>query len=101
MKKTLRIGSNRGKARIWIEGSALASNGWNKGDQFLAYFRAGHIVYERVITGTRGARKVAGTPSRPIIDTNTVKIRNSLGAATHAEIHIAERNIWINPATLT
>lgn len=38
MKKILKIGKNRNKARIWIEGQALASMGWNKGDQFVASF---------------------------------------------------------------
>jgi hypothetical protein len=98
MKKTLRIGSNRGKARIWIEGQSLASKGWKVGDSFVSYFRAGALVYEKVMAGVSGSRKVAGTADRPIIDTNTDKILASLGqGTTHATVDIAEGNIWITP----
>jgi hypothetical protein len=98
MTKTLRIGTNRSNPRIWIEGSALSANGWKKGDHFIAYFRNGSIVYERVITGTPGARKVAGTEARPIIDTNCAKITESLGAdTTHATVTITPDKITITP----
>ena len=98
MKKTLRIGKNRNKPRIWIEGAALAKSGWNNGDQFICEFHQGRIVYERVIAGTPKSRKVAGDPDRPIIDTCTPKILESLGAdTTHVKIHIAEGNIVMTP----
>tara|TARA_R110002167_G_scaffold294935_3_gene499537 strand:+ start:3384 stop:4475 length:1092 start_codon:yes stop_codon:yes gene_type:complete len=99
MKKTLKIGRNRDKARIWIEGQALAAEGWKKGDEFVALFYFGKILYEKRRTrlnfGTY--RKVAGGENRPIIDTNTDKIRDSLGDATHAEIHITASHITITP----
>lgn len=82
---TRRIGKNRGKARIWIEGKALAAAGWSKGKRFEAAFEAGQITYT---ASDAGDRKVAGTESRPIIDTNTDKIREALGDATHARIEI-------------
>lgn len=71
-----KIGINRGKARIWLEGSSLKDSGWVNGERFNIEFRDGEIVCFRDMYGKR---KVAGTPTRPIIDTNTDKILESLG----------------------
>jgi len=112
MKKTLKIGSNRGKARIWIEGQALASMGWNKGDTFFPVFGEDTITYVRSDVPAKcwaedektkeelskvKLRKVAGTPDRPIIDTNTDRIRESVGDASHVEIKITRESITIRP----
>lgn len=95
MKKTLKIGTNRGTARIWIEGAALEAQNWKKGTAYDCEFATGSITYTR---RDSGARHVAGTDTRPIIDTNTDKIRESLGAdITHAEIEITKERITITP----
>jgi hypothetical protein len=97
MKKTLKIGTNRGKPRIWIEGAALSSNGWNNKVNFQAHFEDGKIVYEQTWDGPRA---VAGKPDRPIIDTCTPKILECLGDdATHAEIEVTEYRITITKGT--
>lgn len=66
-----KIGRNRGKARLWIEGAALADAGWKKGDAFSAEFFLDKLVYRK--PGEEN-RKVAGTADRPIIDTNTDRL---------------------------
>lgn len=63
--KRLKIGTNRGQRRIWIEGSILTDAGFTKG-----------LRYDRRVEGSgiylslhpNGKYKVAGTDSRPIID---------------------------------
>lgn len=96
MNKTLRIGTNRGKARIWIEGQALMAQGWKKGDSYHCDFQNGRIAY---IKGEDGTRKVAGTDTRPIIDTNTDKIRDSIGKDfSYVKIHVQHNVIVITPA---
>lgn len=95
MTKILKIGTNRGKARIWIEGQALASQGWKKGDEFDCEWHEHRIVY---IKRKGGARKVAGTETRPIIDTNTNAIRGSLGAFAYTKVEVQPNVIVMLPA---
>ena len=74
-----KIGSNRGKARLWLEGVSLSSQKWKCGDRFDIEFDESNnqIIINRNVDG---ARKIAGTDSRPIIDTNSDKITNTLDA---------------------
>jgi len=73
------VGRNRGVARVWLEGEMLLTNGWNNGDRFNVTFAKGALVYEK---HPAGKRKVAGTPDRPILDTNTRKLSTVCGFAT-------------------
>lgn len=92
------IGTNRGKARIWLEGKILEAAGWAKGTKFKATFGKDCIEYTK---DDNGDRKVAGTETRPIIDTNTDKIKSSLGEkASKASIEIVGKTIRITAAAL-
>lgn len=82
---TRKIGKNRGKARLWIEGPALAEQGWNQGMPFTPYFHTGLILFE---ADPRGSRKVAGDAGRPILDTNTDKITEHLDAKIGDTVNI-------------
>lgn len=92
-----KIGTNRGKARLWLEGKLLEASGWARGTRYNARFEKGVIVYEQA---EDGARSVAGTEKRPIIDTNTDKIRDSLGDAVNASISITGKAIRITAAVV-
>jgi hypothetical protein len=94
MKKTQKIGRNRGKARIWLEGASLKTMGWKAGDRFDCTFAPGSITYTR---SPQGERAVAGDAKRPIIDTNTIRITESLPDATHADITVTPDRITITP----
>lgn len=94
MKQTRKIGTNRGQARIWIEGKALVAAGWTRGTRFNIAFEDNCIVLTR---DENGSRKVAGKDQTPIIDTNTDKIRQSLGDVEKADIDITETKIIIRP----
>ena len=62
---TRKIGTNRGNRRAWIEGDILAHAGWARGIRYTRTVTAEAIV---LVRDDAGARKVAGTPSRPIVD---------------------------------
>ena len=72
---TRKIGYNREKSRLWIEGTCLLAMKWNHGDRFDISYHDGEI---RMWKCANGKRKVAGDPSRPVIDTNTDKITESI-----------------------
>ena len=94
MRTTRKIGLNRGNPRLWLEGSLLASEGWRQGDRFDAIFGDGSITYRKNPEGQRG---VAGTAGRPIIDTNTPKITNALGAVPEVSVVVETDLITITP----
>lgn len=74
---TRKLGSNRGKTRLWLEGAILSAHGWHTGDRFDVILIDGVLKYAK---NPNGKRKVAGKPGRPIIDTNTDKISHTLNA---------------------
>jgi len=62
---TRKIGTNRGKPRLWIEGNVLVDAGLDYGQRwdFVATKEGFNIV-----RNPEGSRKIAGKPGRPIID---------------------------------
>jgi len=65
--KTLNVGTNRGKRRVWVEGKALERLGWVKG---VTYTRK-ELLLQSGFTLTRdngGSLKVAGGEGRPVLD---------------------------------
>jgi len=61
-----KIGQNRGRARVWLEGKFLTAAGWTRGTRYDVCTTAGQIVLSR---SPNGARKVCGkTGKHPIID---------------------------------
>lgn len=94
---TRKIGRNRGNARLWIEGSCLENAGWNTGSTFERIDSPGTITLRR---NPAGPRKVAGTPGRPIIDTNSNSLLSALGVALGetVSISITQESITITKA---
>ncbi len=97
MQKTIKIGSNRGTSRIWIEGQSLAAQQWIKGTPFSASFEKGSITYTRTPETASPERRVAGTDKRPIIDTNTAKIDECFPDCSHVLVSINADSITITP----
>jgi hypothetical protein len=65
--KSLNIGTNRGKRRVWVEGKALERLGWVKG---VTYTRK-PLLLSSGFTLTRdnaGDLRVAGGDGRPVLD---------------------------------
>jgi hypothetical protein len=75
---TRKLGSNRGKTRLWLEGAILENHGWTTGDRFDVIMIDGVLKYAK---NPNGKRKVAGKVGRPIIDTNTDKLSTTLNAS--------------------
>lgn len=59
------VRANRGRARIWIEGSRLAGAGFAHGARYNVMATANILA---LTLADDGARKVAGAAARPIID---------------------------------
>ena len=95
MTRIQKIGRNRGTPRIWIEGKPLSDSGWTHGTRFDCTFREGSITYTR---NPSGARAVAGTKDRPIIDTNSARISQSLGQCQSVSLDLTPESIHIIPA---
>ena len=78
---TRKIGQNKAKqntpARLWLEKRILSDNGWARGKRFNVEWIDDMIVYRANPTGTRA---VAGSDSRPVIDTCTDDILYCLSA---------------------
>jgi len=63
---TRKIGTNRGRPRLWLEGAILSENGFKHGDRWDISI---DVKAAMIITlSEKGKRKIAGTESRPIID---------------------------------
>lgn len=60
-----KVGSNKGNARVWLEGDILAGQGWHRGDRYDRAVTDGTI---RLTRNVDGRYRVAGTDTRPIID---------------------------------
>lgn len=82
---TRKIGKNRGTARIWLEGKCLLNNGWNVGVRFDAIWTVDGLLYIQV---NNGKRKVAGTKTRPIIDTNSNKLLKFVDIGEKVNVNI-------------
>lgn len=68
--RTVRVGSNRGKPRLWLEGQWLADLGFPRGTRFVAAFTDAAITLTTRESDVRNfpSRTVSGKGDRPIID---------------------------------
>ena len=100
--KTLNVGTNRGKRRVWVEGKALERLGWVKG---VKYTRK-ELQLESGFTLTRdnaGSLKVAGGEGRPVLDLCGNYVESALGSITEGykevSVKITEKKIVITGVT--
>lgn len=82
---TRKLGANRGKTRLWLEGAILENQGWHTGDRFDVILIDGVLKYAK---HSNGKRKVAGKPGRPIIDTNTNALSDTLNAKAGEVVNV-------------
>jgi len=105
--KTLNVGKNRGKSRVWIENGPLTAYGWTRGTRYNVIpleaidelsqdsDNVGAILLER--DDDEGKRKVAGTDTRPIIDLCNNQVAEWTNGAPKVSIRFNEDNILIIP----
>lgn len=83
-KKIYRVGENRGKKRMWIEGRVLKDMGVTRGSKYSRTIKtfAGETFLELAFDG-EGPLTVAGTEDRPIIDMCGKWVSEFVGDFTH------------------
>ena len=65
--KILKIGTNRGKPRAWVEGKFLTDAGWVRGVTYNQTIENGALVLS---AHESGKKRVAGSDGRPVLDLN-------------------------------
>lgn len=87
VKKTYKVGSNRGHKRVWIEGKMLLDFGFRKGRVFsrVMHQELKYIKMELIADPYYGKHRVAGTEERPIIDLNGHYLCELFHGYTHYE----------------
>lgn len=88
-----RIGQNRGRPRLWLDGQWLAAAGFAPGDRYQISTDWNRAVIARVADGQNppGVRRVSGRPGgKPIIDIAGRAVENMF-AAVPAAVEIAYR----------
>ena len=104
MKTELKLGKNRGKPRIWIEGRALLAAGFAPGMAFHARFSparitltagAGEGMKSRTVSG-----KIRASGPHPIIDINSMEIFFALPGVARISVEMGEGIITILPSFL-
>lgn len=89
-KFTRKIGSNRGKPRLWLEGAILQQAGFTHSTRWTLTTSEDRLDLK---VDPDGKRKVSGRPDRPVID----MAGGSLGTLGAAEVVV----IWQEPGHLT
>ena len=82
---TRKIGMNRGRSRLWIEGKALTAAGFKHGDPWqIIKTEDGFYIQQADAFEVEGIRirKISGKPDRPVIDILNVR---EIGALADAE----------------
>ena len=92
--KTLNVGQNRGKSRVWIENGPLNEYGWTRGTRYAFEFCCDCAKLSK---DTSGKRKVAGTDTRPIIDLCNQQVAEWTNGAPKVSIEFTEDYILITP----
>lgn len=91
-EKIFRVGENRGKKRIWIEGKFLSDVNLNRGFRFdkEIFQDDGEQPkpYLRLTENENGQHMIAGTEQRPIIDLNGKYLNNVFEGFSHYKARI-------------
>ena len=89
---TRKIGLNRGKPRLWLEGKILDDNGFKHGTVWDAVVFPDPTNPEwpsiDLVAGPLGKRKVAGAEGRPIIDINSKNLLIGFTAGEEVNIEV-------------
>lgn len=88
---TRKIGTNRGKPRLWLEGAILTASGFAHGmkwEVITTPATKGHQFHLMALQD--GGRKIAGTDARPIIDINSGAILEGFEGCTVTITKLAE-----------
>ena len=88
--KILKIGTNRGKPRAWVEGKFLTDAGWVRGVTYHQTIEKDALVLS---AHESGKKRVAGSVGRPVLDLNGAYLAPLFeGCVTFSVTHDA----WFN-----
>ena len=92
-EKIFRVGANRGKKRIWIEGKFLLdaklNRGWRFDKQSYSHDKDGiEKRYMMLTPNENGQHMIAGSETRPIIDLNGKYLNNLFFGFTYYKVEI-------------
>lgn len=90
-----KVGKNKGRPRIWLEGKYLQGLGFKGGKKIAVSFDKGKI---EIVGDESGTRTVSERRSRSIIDLNTDDISRAIGNAERVEVECKAGRIVITPA---
>lgn len=91
-----KVGENRGRTRVWLEGSRLLASGFNHKTAYSVTYHAGRVDLSTT-EAAEGVRYVAGSPERPVIDLCAAKVGAALGKCERVAITWAAGRISIQP----
>lgn len=96
----LKLGANRGKPRVWIEGATLSKAGFAPGDKFRATFGNDSVTIELAPDGDRTISKKARTDGQPhpIIDINTAQLAKAFPDTQRIAVSFSLKKIVITAA---
>lgn len=89
-----RIGSNRGKPRVWLQGALLKEAGFKNGMKFTAMITVGELC---IVLDKDGKRHVSGKPGIPIIDIATAQLLDVGPIGTPLAIRIEQGALTLTP----
>lgn len=91
-EKIFRVGENRGKKRIWIEGKFLLdaklNRGWRFDKQVYICDNALTKHYIMFTPSPNGQHMIAGSETRPIIDLNGKYLNDIFDGFSHYKVQI-------------
>lgn len=89
------VRSNRGAARIWIEGARLVSAGFTRGKYFTLSQSADTLKLSLIDDKVKGARKVSGKDIKPIIDLTGKTVPFAIGTDVTILYNVNDNSIVI------
>ena len=99
---TSKIGTNRGRSRVWIEGDRLAVNGWlAKETHYRKHWYAAAPTVPPALTLTKcqpdekGAARVSGKGAHPVIDITSKAVTAHFAGYPSVRVHVTPTEIFI------
>jgi hypothetical protein len=94
MKQT-KIGCNRNKPRVWIEGQVLIDAGFTRGKFFTATITPKRMT---LVVHAEGNRTVSGKGEKPVVDIATADLLQLGPIGTRLNIVTTHKLIQLTPA---
>lgn len=96
---TYKIGLNKGKRRLWIDGARLKAAGFIGGSQYRCDCRPGAIDMALNTDKPGRLRKVTGRPDgKPIVDLLGADVELAFPTASHVLVSFGQGRIRVRPA---